>query len=63
MSLVLKGDFSFKGMCPKHKQYNPIKSGQGAIKGGCNKCNALYKVWIEWINFMKARNFADDLLA
>ncbi len=63
MSLVLKGVFSFRGMCPRHKQYNPIKSGQGAIKGGCPKCNALYKVWSSWIIFMKDRNYADDLLA
>lgn len=33
--------------CPKHKRYNPARDGQGAIKGGCAWCVALWKVYVE----------------
>jgi hypothetical protein len=32
-----------KGKCPKHPRFNP-EIGQGAIRGGCRECLALYQV-------------------
>ena len=32
-----------KGRCPKHPRFNP-EIGQGAIRGGCRECPALYQV-------------------
>jgi hypothetical protein len=32
-----------KGKCPKHPRFNP-EMGQGAIRGGCRECLALYQV-------------------
>lgn len=62
MAFKLKGDFTFTGTCPRHKRYDPIKYGQGAIKGGCPKCAAIYRVWAAWISFMEQRNTADEIL-
>lgn len=30
--------------CPTHLRYNP-ESGQGAIRGGCIYCNALFEIY------------------
>jgi hypothetical protein len=35
----------FEGRCAKHKRYNPAIDGQGAIKGGCNRCDLLFRIW------------------
>jgi hypothetical protein len=32
-----------KGKCPKHPRFTP-EVGQGAIRGGCRECLALYQV-------------------
>jgi hypothetical protein len=32
-----------KGKCSKHPRFNP-EIGQGAIRGGCRECLALYQV-------------------
>jgi hypothetical protein len=32
-----------KGKCPKHPRFNP-EMGEGAIRGGCPDCSALYQV-------------------
>jgi len=31
--------------CKKHPKYNPVKQGQGGIKGGCIGCNEVYEVF------------------
>jgi hypothetical protein len=35
----------FEGRCAKHKRYNPPVDGQGAIKGGCQRCELLFQIW------------------
>jgi hypothetical protein len=32
-----------KGKCSKHPRFNP-ELGQGAVRGGCRECLALYQV-------------------
>jgi hypothetical protein len=41
---MMKGRASFDLRCPKHTRYNPTIHGQGAIRGGCTNCLALWKV-------------------
>ena len=41
VSLNLK--LRIKGSCPAHPRYNP-EQGQGAIRGNCQHCLALYAV-------------------
>lgn len=36
---------SFKVSCEKHRRYDPIKSGQGGIKGGCEMCGRIYDLF------------------
>lgn len=31
--------------CVKHRTYNPEKNGPGAIRGGCERCTALYMIY------------------
>jgi hypothetical protein len=31
--------------CPKHPRYNPAKDGEGAIRGSCRICLALFTLW------------------
>lgn len=35
----------FSGRCSKHKRYNPVSDGLGAIKGGCPRCQLLAEIW------------------
>ena len=35
----------FEGRCARHKRYNPAVDGQGAIKGGCTRCELLFQIW------------------
>lgn len=35
----------FDGRCARHKRYNPPVDGQGAIKGGCKRCELLFQIW------------------
>jgi len=35
----------FEGRCARHKRYNPAVDGQGAIKGGCKRCELLFQIW------------------
>lgn len=35
----------FDGRCARHKRYNPAVDGQGAIRGGCPRCNLLFEIW------------------
>ena len=38
--------------CEKHPTYNPEKHGQGAIKGGCSRCNFLYSIFATQQRFL-----------
>ncbi len=39
------GSVRWKGRCSKHSGYNPEIDGQGAIRGGCRRCQLLYEIW------------------
>jgi len=41
--VVVRLKLRLKGKCPNHPRYNP-ELGQGAIRGGCQYCQALYAV-------------------
>lgn len=43
LTLSLRSKMRLKGKCPRHPGYTP-ESGQGAIRGGCATCHALYEV-------------------
>lgn len=38
------GTVKWKGKCPNHPKYNPAIDGQGAIRGGCGRCGALFEI-------------------
>lgn len=38
------GSIRWKGKCARHPAYNP-EDGQGAIRGGCQRCHALLDVF------------------
>lgn len=44
--MALKIKFKFKGRCERHPRYNPSRDGLGAVKGGCQTCEQLYKIWV-----------------
>ncbi|HEY2017227.1 MAG TPA: hypothetical protein VGH38_27165 [Bryobacteraceae bacterium] len=35
----------FNGRCARHRRYNPAVDGEGAIRGGCPRCNLLFEIW------------------
>lgn len=37
--------YRWKGKCPKHPNYDPVKHGEGAIKGSCPTCTLLFRVY------------------
>lgn len=41
--VVIQVKLRLKGKCPHHPRYNP-EHGPGAIRGGCQYCQALYAV-------------------
>jgi len=43
ITFSLRTKMRIKGKCSRHPGYNP-ESGQGAIRGGCATCQALYEV-------------------
>lgn len=50
----------FHAYCPKHVGYRP-EEGRGAIKGGCDFCEALYCVWQAGRRFSEAVERFQDL--
>lgn len=38
------GTVRFRAKCPRHPRYNPLIEGEGAIKGGCPKCQLLLEI-------------------
>jgi hypothetical protein len=38
------GTIRFKAKCNRHPKYNP-EDGQGAIRGGCAKCQQLFDIY------------------
>lgn len=43
LTFSLRSKMRLRGKCPRHPGYNP-EAGQGAIRGGCATCHALYQV-------------------
>lgn len=43
LTFSLQSKMRLKGKCPRHPGYNP-EAGQGAIRGACSGCQALYQV-------------------
>ncbi len=39
------GTVRFRAKCPRHPRYNPAIDGEGAIKGGCPKCQLLLEIF------------------
>jgi hypothetical protein len=39
------GTIRFKGRCSRHPRFNP-EHGEGAIRGGCPRCQKLYDIHI-----------------
>jgi hypothetical protein len=39
------GTVRFRAKCPRHPRYNPALEGEGAIKGGCQKCQLLLEIF------------------
>ena len=37
--------YRWKGKCPKHPRYDPVRGGEGAIKGSCPTCTLLFRVY------------------
>jgi hypothetical protein len=43
LTFSIRMKMRLKGKCPKHPGYNP-EEGEGAIRGVCPHCRALYEV-------------------
>lgn len=43
MALQIK--LKWKGHCERHPKYNPEKTGQGGIRGGCPQCESLLEIF------------------
>jgi hypothetical protein len=39
------GTVRFRAKCQRHPRYNPALEGEGAIKGGCPKCQLLLEIF------------------
>jgi hypothetical protein len=42
---MLKFKLNVRAKCEKHPRYDPQKDGEAGIKGGCERCTALYKAF------------------
>ena len=51
----------FHGHCPKHVGYHP-RDGRGAIKGGCQFCEALYRISQAGEKFIQAVTDFQELM-
>ncbi len=40
------GTLRWKGRCKRHPRYDPL-DGEGAIKGGCEKCRQLFEIHLQ----------------
>jgi len=48
-----------KMKCNKHLLYNPEKTGQAGIRGGCLKCEEIYRVYQNFVNVQAALKTLD----
>jgi len=39
------GSVRWRGRCSKHPRFDPYTDGRGAIRGGCEKCEALADIY------------------
>lgn len=39
------GIIKWRAKCSKHPLFDPYMDGRGAIRGGCNRCEALAEIW------------------
>jgi len=46
--------YRIKGRCPRHLAYNPVKDGQGGIKGECTACYELLKAYRAYLTLREA---------
>jgi|HubBroStandDraft_1064217.scaffolds.fasta_scaffold1519434_1 hypothetical protein len=42
---MLKFKLKVREKCNKHPRYDPEKDGEAGIKGGCERCTVLYKIF------------------
>jgi hypothetical protein len=40
--------------CPNHKRYDPARDGEGAIRGNCKYCAAMYNLYRTYISTLIA---------
>jgi hypothetical protein len=40
------GTLRWKGRCKRHPRYDPA-DGEGAIKGGCERCRQLLEIYVQ----------------
>jgi hypothetical protein len=40
------GTLRWKGRCKRHPRYDP-SDGEGAIKGGCERCRQLFEIHVQ----------------
>ena len=46
--------YRIKGLCPRHRAYNPVKDEQGGIKGECPACYELLNAYRAYLAFREA---------
>ena len=47
------GSIRWKGKCGRHPAYNP-EDGEGAIRGGCERCHALLDIFRQHTKLVRA---------
>jgi hypothetical protein len=38
------GSVKWRGKCSKHTMFDPYSDGAGAVRGNCDRCNALLEI-------------------
>ena len=52
--------YRWAGKCPRHPRYQPSR-GPGTIKGGCESCHALWKVYLAALKLELAMSTFEEI--
>lgn len=44
---------TIKMKCGNHSRYDPERDGEGAIRGGCRECRAMYELYLMWQRILR----------
>lgn len=60
--MTLHVKIKFKLTCPRHRKYDPAKSGESGIKAGCEVCRGLFEFHLSAIQLDdRARKHQEEI--